>query len=1644
MFSVLALFSFAPTEKAGATPPNILLILADDLGYADIAAYGYANDIATPHIDQLAANGTRFTHGYATHPFCSPSRAGLMAGMYQHRFGFETNSGPELYASPNFGLPKHVPTLAEKLNTAGYATGMIGKWHIGFREGLRPHERGFDSFYGFLSGARSFYPDPNGNSPLLRNDTVIKKEPAYLTDAFADEAAAFIQENQDQPWFLYLAFNAVHTPMEATDEYEARFPHITDPKRRTLAGMLAAMDDAVGRVMQEVRATNAENNTLVLFYSDNGGIPPKNASLNGPLRGMKGATYEGGIRVPFIAQWKGTIPEGLVYEHPVMGFDCHATALAAAGLPLDNGNAPALDGVNLIPFLTGKEVAPPHKELVWRADKQQGLRTGKWKMVKQAREDPQLFNLDADPGETNNLANTHPEKLAQLTNAFDKWSTQMMDPQWIRQDRDNAEPGGKLKEVAETRNRRSPSTAQLREVFPRADQNNDGKLTREEYPRPENFPQVDTNDDGVVTLEEVRVRFTDQNRRRVQRDTLPQQPPTPSPPSAASPAPRFELHQQVDLSDGPIAAAAFDANADGWDDLALAAGNTSGKFILALNTPADDATRTFTFDTLPMSTDAEHNRTQRVSKSLGLHDFNKDGLMDLYLGNGGPGTLSLAPDGKTIRRNLANRSSANSIQINNGDGTFTTRDLGVDSRGSNIRSVVFADFDGDGHTDSYHSVSPYYGPGWGGSPHGNELHPGTGKIPPFGEDVIVDSLPNPGFWQDEHGRAVKMTKATLVRDLDNDDKPDLVTGAYADIWGGSFRRLQTPEDAELDLDEDGIPDTTWPGYWERGLFLLHNVSTPGAIRFKNVSNAAVENASSYGTDYPQMHVYSILAADIDHDADLDLFVTGPRNVSAHRSVEDNTPTARLLRNDSTPGNIAFTDITADAGLAFLNNDAIPAYPLRRGVPNLAAGAAIDVNNDSHIDFVLVDRQDGNPRAPIAPWIFLNDGKGRFQAQPQDEHGLSGNLNDLTYTDLDQDGKLDLVFVNGDPQGGGHVKIYRNTTENENQWLALTVETPDNPFGLESKVTVRKASSDEVLGYDELRTDFCYRSKRAPSLHFGLGETRSVDIEVTTRNGYSQTFENLPAGKIHRLTIDGNKATDPILGQTLADWFTSFDKNNDRFITTDEMDARSLRGGDRNADRRISRTEAQRYFGDLQATAAARANPDIYVPWSKTENQTRLRRAKSGDPLLNLDFSRDLPTGEKDPNGNLITGTECLHLEGHNGMLFATLSGWNHDKTRAPWPGASVAVKKSADAPWEIEQNFGKDSGRAGSLHSVSFNTLADGEKLDAPAPILLCGIGGRSDAGKIVVWARNNATGNWVKTIAGEHGGPASPEVRVLFDHVDSVTGIHHVFAAASNGMLFRGAYHPAVEGKILWHPEPELSGRDRRFMGAAEVDGTVYITIDLEPTNPENGGLFKRIDGENPRWERVTGWQWSHPNPHHLRPWFGMRGLTALGDGTLLGAREHPGAIDRIHPDAPAKERNTVEFDVRSALLDTWDHPPENPGGMAIIAYNDMLPLTHPTTGQETHLISLGTRHPEGGTLRDPNPLGASAWYLVRYNATQYGLGRIPHPGDGTLRATRTICASPFPEEKNRVWYFAGFDAFGGPSHLNTAWIARGELPDN
>jgi arylsulfatase A-like enzyme len=516
---ILSSFCLLASSFAAERKPNIIIFLADDLGYAGLGVNG-CKDIPTPQIDSIAASGVRFTDGYATHSVCSPSRAGLMSGRYQHRFGFEHNSGPERFAAENFGLPRAEPTLAERLKAAGYATGMVGKWHIGFREGLRPHERGFDFHYGFLSGARTYLPGKADVDPLVRNGQPVTDEKEYLTDAFAREAEAFLDRSQDQSFFLYVAFNAVHGPLEATDEYIARFPNLTGT-RRIHAGMVAAMDDAVGRVLNKVRALGQEENTLIFFYSDNGGPTPQTTASNEPLRGYKGQFYEGGIRVPFLVQWKGTLPAGAVYREMVMGFDCHATALAAANVDvslreaddLSRSERPTLDGVNLLPFLTGEKQGRPHEQLFWRTGAKHAARVGDWKLVQERGGETELFNLKDDIGEQTDLAANEPAKLKELQAAFAEWERGTQPAKWIRQDQRNAEIGGKLKAEGEssTPRRRTPAAGRIDEAFKAADKNNDGKLSRDEYPQPGIFDAVDANKDGFATPDEVRAYY--RNRR---------------------------------------------------------------------------------------------------------------------------------------------------------------------------------------------------------------------------------------------------------------------------------------------------------------------------------------------------------------------------------------------------------------------------------------------------------------------------------------------------------------------------------------------------------------------------------------------------------------------------------------------------------------------------------------------------------------------------------------------------------------------------------------------------------------------------------------------------------------------------------------------------------------------------------------------------------------------------------------------------------------------------------------------------------------------------------------------------------------------------------------------------------------------------
>ena len=427
-----------PTQK-----PNILLIVADDLGYADIGVNG-CQDVPTPHIDSIAKNGVRFINGYVSGPYCSPTRAGLMTGRYQQRFGHEFNPGPANNADPEFGLPLTETPLPQRLKALGYATGMVGKWHLGYEPKFHPMKRGFDEYFGFLGGAHSYLDNGDKINQVMRGTEPVK-EVSYLTEMFGDEAVAFIERQKDKPWFLYLAFNADHAPMHATDKYLARFPGIKDPLRQKFAAMHAAMDDQIGRALETLRKNKLEENTLIFFISDNGGPTNVNASRNTPLRGFKAQTWEGGIRVPFLAQWKGKLPAGKVYEQPVIQLDFLPTVMAAAGAEVKADWK--LDGVNLLPYLTGKQKGAPHAALYWRFGQQIAIRMGDWKLVKApganatqgefltaaTTEGAHLYNLASDIGEQNNLAEKEPGKRTQLAAAWDKWNAELIDAKWIPQ-----------------------------------------------------------------------------------------------------------------------------------------------------------------------------------------------------------------------------------------------------------------------------------------------------------------------------------------------------------------------------------------------------------------------------------------------------------------------------------------------------------------------------------------------------------------------------------------------------------------------------------------------------------------------------------------------------------------------------------------------------------------------------------------------------------------------------------------------------------------------------------------------------------------------------------------------------------------------------------------------------------------------------------------------------------------------------------------------------------------------------------------------------------------------------------------------------------------------------------------------------------
>ncbi|CAH8284177.1 arylsulfatase A-like enzyme [Mariniflexile fucanivorans] len=419
--------------------PNIILLFSDDAGYADFGFQG-SKDLKTPNLDKLAKSGMIFRQGYVTDAVCGPSRAGLLTGKYQQRFGYEEinvvgfmskNSGLK---GEDMGLPLDQVTMADYLKKQGYKTALYGKWHQGDADRYHPMKRGFDEFYGFRGGDRSYYAykdqlAEDHKDKRMENGFGNFEEPdGYATDIFADKAIDFIERNKDNPFFIMLSFNAVHTPLESKQDDLDKFPNLIG-NRKELAAMTLALDRACGNVIKKLKDLGLDENTIIVFTNDNGGPSDKNGSINTPLSGTKSNYLEGGIRVPFVMSWPKHIKKNSTYNYPISTFDLLPTFYAAAG-----GNTKELkdiDGVNLIPFIQGKNTERPHQTLFWKKETRVAYRDGDLKLIRFPDRPAMLFDISKDIAEEHNLANKYPDIVKKMYKEIFAWELTLERPLWL-------------------------------------------------------------------------------------------------------------------------------------------------------------------------------------------------------------------------------------------------------------------------------------------------------------------------------------------------------------------------------------------------------------------------------------------------------------------------------------------------------------------------------------------------------------------------------------------------------------------------------------------------------------------------------------------------------------------------------------------------------------------------------------------------------------------------------------------------------------------------------------------------------------------------------------------------------------------------------------------------------------------------------------------------------------------------------------------------------------------------------------------------------------------------------------------------------------------------------------------------------------
>jgi len=424
--------------------PNILFIFSDDMGYGDLGCFG-STQVKTPNIDALAMGGMKFTNAYAAAPVCAPSRAGLLTGRYQGRFGFEHNLSTPKHVKPEMvGIPLDELLISDRLKKLGYHTGIVGKWHVGeYLPEHHPNARGFDYFYGMLGGHHDYFPNEK-NSHIMENEKRITEfSTPYLTDEFTIKAIDFMDPKLAKPWYLYLSYNSPHSPMQAKDVDMKDYIGVLPKTRQIYCAMQQNMDQNIGKLVKHLKVTKQYENTLIVYFNDNGGSVEVSKAINAPLRGTKGTFLEGGIRVPMIMHWKGKIKPNSVYEQPVIAQDFTPTFVGLAGgtvveeiIPNKNKKKERKrirDGVDLMPYIHGKKESSPHKSLYWRMLARGGaIRTGDWKLLMAPHQPTMLFNLKDDISELNNLATKMPEKVKEMTTEYHLWLESFeTNPLWI-------------------------------------------------------------------------------------------------------------------------------------------------------------------------------------------------------------------------------------------------------------------------------------------------------------------------------------------------------------------------------------------------------------------------------------------------------------------------------------------------------------------------------------------------------------------------------------------------------------------------------------------------------------------------------------------------------------------------------------------------------------------------------------------------------------------------------------------------------------------------------------------------------------------------------------------------------------------------------------------------------------------------------------------------------------------------------------------------------------------------------------------------------------------------------------------------------------------------------------------------------------